>query len=174
VPARRQLSHLGAGAIALALVLAGCAGSSIQTDASEFVGEHARTAVTAASATRAAEDALSALSRPPSAAQLRLLSVDAAQAHRSDARAGEWEISKSSEGGEEGAEEEDLPRAETEATEAATALSKAMSAVQAYVRSPSAATLAHAESLLAGARAQWNESISELWFLSKRSGPPIL
>jgi hypothetical protein len=83
-------------------------------------------------------------------------------------------VSKSGEGGEEGAEEEDLPRAETEATEAAGELASATSALQAYARAPSAAALASAQSELARGREQWNESISQLWYLAHASSPPIV
>jgi hypothetical protein len=88
--------------------------------------------------------------------------------------AGEWNVAKSGEGGEEGIEEEDLPRAETEATEAANELAAAMSALEAYTRAPAAAALAHYESKLAHGREVWDESISEIWHLAHGSSPPVV
>ena len=112
-----------------------------------------------------------ALAQPLAA---RRLAHAAAQARRSSVRAGEWNVAKSGEGGEEGVEEEDLPRAETEATEAANQLSGAMSALEAYTRAPSAAALARYESKLAHGREVWDESISEIWHLAHGSSPPIV
>jgi hypothetical protein len=157
-----------------ALALAGCASSSIQTDAGTFYEEHAAAARRAAAATGAVADDVSRLPSPPSPSQLQQIVPAAAQARRDDVQAGEWNIAKSGEGGEEGAEEEDLPRAETEATEAADALAGAMSALQTYIRAPSAAALAGYQSKLAHGREQWDESVTQLWFLAHKHGPPLV
>ncbi len=154
------------------LVLSGCGSSDVQTGAATFVSEHARTAVRAATAVKAVEAQTARLSSPPTGAQLQRLAPLTALARRATVRASEWDVPKSDEGGEEGAEEEDLPRAETEGTTAANELAKAMSALQAYARAPSASALARYRSELAHAKEVWNESISQLWFLAHRSGPP--
>jgi len=171
----RQIQRgLGAVAAAATLGLAGCASSSVQTDAAAFVGEHATTAARAARAMRVVETDISRLSRPPRLAQLERLALAAGLARRRIVPASEWNIAKSGEGGEEGVEEEDLPRAETEATEAATELASAMSALQAYVRAPSASALARYRSKLAHGREVWDESISQLWFLAHKRPAPIV
>jgi hypothetical protein len=157
-----------------AIALAGCASSSIQQDAGVFYEEHAAAAKRAAAATRVVTDALARLPGSASPSQLEQIAPAAAQARRDDVQAGEWNIAQSGEGGEEGAEEEDLPRAETEATEAADELAKAMSALQAYIRAPSAAALAGYESKLAHGREQWDESVTQLWFLAHKHGPPLV
>jgi len=160
--------------VMVGVVLVGCASSSIQTDAGAFLREHGSTAARAAAATKAVELEVSHLAGAPSALQLRELARAAARARREAVRASEWDVAKSGEGGEEGAEEEDLPRAETEATAAAGELAGAMSALAAYVRSPSATALARYTSTLASARRQWNESVSQLWFLAHASDPPTV
>ncbi len=173
-PAGRLRRPLGAMAAAAMLASSGCASSSIQTDAAAFLTEHAITAKRAAAATKAVAAEASRLSSPPSGSQLERLARSAAQARRDTVRASEWNVAKSGEGGEEGAEEEDLPRAETEATEAAGELASAMSALQAYARAPSAAALASYRSKFAHGRERWDESISQLWYLAHRSSPPTV
>jgi hypothetical protein len=167
-------ARVGAALIVATLVLSGCASSSIQTDASAFVAEHEITAARAATATEIVEAQLSRLPASPSASQLRELAGAAAQAHRDAVRASDWSVASSGEGGEEGAEEEDLPRAETEATEAANDLAKAMSELLTYTRRPTAGTLARYESRFAHGREVWDESISQLWYLAHRSRPPTV
>lgn len=169
----RLLAALAA-ALTTASALAGCASSSIQTDAAAFVSEHAGIATSAASAMRTVEHAVSQLSSPPTGQQLERLSHAASRARASTVRASEWDVSKSGEGGEEGAEEENLPRAESEATSAASELASSMLTLQAYARAPSAAGLARYRSALAGAREKWDESISQLWFLAHRHDPPTV
>ncbi len=159
-------------AAAALLVLGGCGSSVVQTDASTFVGEHGATAARAAAAVKVVDGELALLSSPPTAAQLRRLGQAAARARRAALRAGEWDVSKNTEGGEEGVEEEDLPRSETEATTAANELARAMSELEAYVRAPSADGLAAFRGKLAHAKELWNESVSQLWFLGHRSGAP--
>jgi hypothetical protein len=146
----------------------------MQTDAGTFVDEHAVTATRVATATRAVEADVSRLSSSPGRTQLEPLARVAAQARRNAVRAGEWNVAKSGEGGEEGAEEEDLPRAETEATEAANEIADAMSVLQAYARAPSAAALAHYQSKFAHGREVWDETISQIWYLAHRASPPTV
>lgn len=165
---------LGALATAGALALGGCASSSIQTDAAAFVDEHAAVAARVARSARAVEAVVSQLSHPPSQAQLSGLDAAAGAARRSAVLASEWGVSRGGEGGEEGAEEEDLPRAQTEAGEAATDLVGAMSALETYVRAPSASVLARYRSELAHGREVWDESISQLWYLAHRRSPPTI
>ncbi len=172
--ARQIHGCLVAFAAGTGVVLAGCASSSIQTDAATFRNEHAVTATRVAAASKAVAAAVSRLSSSPSRSQLEQLAHAAAQARPSSVLAGEWNVAKSGEGGEEGIEEEDLPRAETEATEAANELAGAMSALEAYTRTPSTAALARDESKLAHAREVWDESISEIWHLAHDSSPPIV
>ncbi len=165
-----RLAILGAAAALLAL--SGCGSSVVQTGAATFVNEHGLTAVRTAAAVKVVDGELALLSSPPTRAQLQRLAQAVARARRAALRAGEWDVSKSSEGGEEGAEEEDLPRSETEATTAANELARAMSELEAYVRAPSAAGLAAFHSKLAHAKELWDESVSQLWFLAHRAGAP--
>jgi hypothetical protein len=174
VSARQIHGRLLAFAAGTSVALAGCASSSIQTDATTFLNEHAVTATRVAAATKAVAVAASRLSSPPSRSQLEQLAHQAAEARRSSVLAGEWNLAKSGEGGEEGVEEEDLPRAETEATEAADELAGAMSALEAYTRAPSVAALARYQSKFAHGREVWDESISEIWHLAHDSSPPIV
>jgi hypothetical protein len=165
-----RLAILGVGVALLAL--SGCGSSDIQTDANVFVSEHGGTAARAAAAVKVVDGELTLLSSPPTPAQLRRLGQAAARARRSALRAGEWDVSKNTEGGEEGVEEEDLPRSETEATTAANELARAMSALEVYVRAPSAHALAAFRTKLAHAKELWNESVTQLWFLAHRSSAP--
>jgi hypothetical protein len=160
------------GVAAALLVLGGCGSSDVQTDAAAFVSEHGATAVHTAAAVKVVDGELALLSSPPTPVQLHRLAQAVARARRAALRAAEWDVSKSSEGGEEGAEEEDLPRSETEATTAANELARAMSELEAYARAPSAAGLAAFRGKLAHAKELWDESVSQLWFLAHRSGAP--
>lgn len=176
-PTRRLGALSGAPAAAaatLALALAGCASSSIQSSAGLFVEEHSGAATRAAAAAREVDGQVAQLPRSPSAAQLEELARAAAPARRELVQAGEWDVAKAGEGGEEGAEEEDLPRAETEATEAADELAAGMTAVESYARAPRAAALATARGKLARGREQWDESITQLWYLGHRPHPPLV
>ena len=157
-----------------ALALAGCASTTIQQDAGTFYEEHTAAAKRAAAATRAVADEVARLSSSPSPRQLEQIAPAAAQARRDDVQASEWNIAESGEGGEEGVEEEDLPRAETEATEGANELAKAMSALQAYIRAPGTATRAGYESKLSHGREQWDESVTQLWYLAHKHNPPLV
>ena len=59
-------------------------------------------------------------------------------------------------------------------TEGAAELAAAASALQAYAHAPSAAELADYASKLASGRTQWNEGISQLWYLAHASHPPTV
>jgi hypothetical protein len=152
---------------AAALVVAGCSAST-QTGARAFFAEHVAEATSATTATKVVEAELSRASSAPSRLQLERLAHAAGEARRDEVRASEWNVAA------EGGEEEDLPRAESEATEGADELAHAMSAVQAYARARSAAALARYESELSRGRERWNEGISQIWYLADRSNPPTV
>lgn len=172
--ARQIRGNLGAVVAVVGMALTGCASSSIQTDAATFLNEHAITATRLAAAIRAVETDVARLSSHPTATQLQRLAPAAARARRNAVRAGEWDVAKSGEGGEEGVEEEDLPRAETEATSSANELAEAMAALGSYARAPSATALARYQRKLGHAREVWDESISQIWHLGHASSPPIV
>jgi hypothetical protein len=160
------------GAIALAgSLLVGCASGSPQAGAAAFRREHAVQAARIAATTQAVELEVSRLSPAPTAAQLEQLARAADGAHGESAQASAWNVAGRE---EEGAEEEDVPRAETQVTEGAGALASAMSVLQDYTRAPSAASLASFKGGLAAGKAQWNEGISQLWYLAHASAPPTL
>jgi hypothetical protein len=168
---RRLGGPFGAAIALAASLLVGCASGSPQTGAAAFRREHAVQAARMAATTNAVELELSRLSHAPTSAQLARLTRATAEARGEAARASAWNVAGR---GEEGAEEEDVPRAETQVTEGAGELVSAMSALQAYARAPSAAALARYKSRLASGKAQWNEGISQLWYLAHASGPPTL
>lgn len=153
-----------------ALACAGCAAGSPQTGAKDFYEEHATAASSIAAATRAVEGEVS-LPTPPTKSQLATLAGAVSQAHTSLEQVSGWKIAGQ---GEEGAEEEDVPRAETQVAEGAEELLSAMSALGSYARAPTASTLAHYNSKLASGRISWNEGISQLWYLAHKSTPPKL
>jgi hypothetical protein len=170
-PTPRPVAAILGAALAVLLV-SGCGSSSVQTDAAAFVRENRTTAARAAGAVKVVDAATARLSSRPSAMQLQGLALAAARARRATVPATEWDVSKNTEGGEEGAEEEDLPRAETEASTAARELRSAMSDLETYARAPSAATLTNYRTEFAHAKELWDESISQLWFLAHEPGPP--
>lgn len=162
-------------ATALAVALAGCATSSPQTAATTFVDEHLTGAARAAAAVKGDELGLAQLPARPTRGQLaRLLrTVSAGRGHV--VAAGEWHtVAVSAASAEEGGEEEDIPRAETQATEGATELAAALSALQSYARAPSAHALAGYRSELAAGREQWNEGVAQLWHLAHMSNAPTI
>ncbi len=156
-----------------ALLLAACSSSTtFQGEANSFLREHAAAASATALAARTVESEAAALSaRAPSAEAIRRLAHEAIRAHRAAVHASEWSPPASSQAG---SEEEDLQRAEAQVTEGADELAHATAAIEGYVRSPRAAVLARYESEMAHAREQWNEGISQVWFLARRSNPPTL
>ncbi len=154
-----------------ALALAGCASSSPQTAATGFLDEHSAGASRVATTAKAVRAEVARLSSSPTRSQLGRLAAAAGEAHRDAVQAGAWNVAGR---GEEGAEEEDVPRAEGQVTEGADDIASAMSALQAYARAPSAAALARYESEFASGRTQWDEGISQLWYLAHASHPPTV
>jgi hypothetical protein len=150
-----------------ALAFLGCASSSAQREATGFLNEHAAGVARAAAATRAVEAEVSRLSSPPTRPQLESLARASGKGRRDVVPAGEWSVP-------EGGEEEDLPRAEAEVSEGANELANAMSALQTYARTQSAAAFGRYESKLARGREQWNGGISEVWYLAHDSNPPTV
>ncbi len=171
MPTHKPRPRLAALLAVAALVCAGCAAGSPQTGAKDFYEEHATAAASIAAATKAVEGDLSSLATSPTSSQLAMLAGAASQAHTSLEQVSGWKIAGQ---GEEGAEEEDVPRAETQVAEGAEELLSAMSALGSYARTPSASTLAEYNSKLANGRVSWNEGISQLWYLAHKSTPPKL
>jgi hypothetical protein len=162
-------------AIALASALAGCATSSPQTAATTWVREHLAGAARVAAAVKADELGLAQLPVRPTRAQLTRL-LRSVRAGRGDVvAAAEWQpVSVSAASAEEGGEEEDIPRAENQATQGASELAAALSALQLYALAPSAKALASYRSDLAAGREQWNEGIAQLWHLAHVSNAPVI
>jgi hypothetical protein len=100
-----------------------------------------------------------------------MLAADASQTYTRLLRVSGWQVAGQ---GEEGAEEEDVPRAETQVAEGAEALAAAMSSLGSYARLPRELTLTNYRSKLASGRTSWNEGISQLWYLAHKSTPPKL
>jgi hypothetical protein len=154
-----------------ALAVAACASGSPQTGAKTFLAEHATAAEQLARSTKLVEAMLARPAGTPPRSQLALLARAATQARPELQAASEWSVAGQ---GEEGAEEEDVPRAETQVTEAAAELAAAMSALETYAGAPSASGLTRSQSKLSAARGQWNEGISQLWYLAHTAHPPTL
>ncbi len=161
--------------MALVVALAGCATSSPQTAARTFVDEHLNEASRVAAAIKDDELGLRELPPRPSRAQLARLLRTVSTGRRDVVAAGEWHtVAVSAASAEEGGEEEDIPRAETQATEGASKLATALSALQSYARAPSAPALASYRSELAAGREQWNEGIAQLWHLAHMPSAPTI
>ncbi len=157
---------------AAAIGLAACSSStSTEGEASSFVRQHAGGAERAAAAVRALEKQASALSGAAKGARRDELAGDAARAHAAALVASEWNPPASSEAG---SEEEDVPRAEAQVTEAAEELARAAAAIEAYTRDGRGAALGRYQSEMARARELWDEGISQLWFLAKTASPPTV
>jgi hypothetical protein len=171
VPTRKLRRPLAALAVAASVGLVGCASGSPQTGAATFRDEHAAVAARLAATAKSVQLEVSRLSPTPTRAQVGQLARAAAEVHGEADQAGAWSVAGR---GEEGAEEEDLPRAETQVTEGASELASAMSALQSYARAPSAAALTGYQSKLANAQAEWNEGIAQLWYLAHASDPPTI
>jgi hypothetical protein len=151
-----------------ALTFTACGSSSSQTDASAFLKAHLAGATRVAGSTRAVQAEVSRLSSAPAQRRAQRLMRAAAVGHRDLVQASEWNVAA------EGGEEEVLPRAEAGVTEGATELAHAMTALQAYVRAPSAAALLRYERELARGREQWNEGIAQIWYLAGKANPPTV
>jgi hypothetical protein len=171
VPTRRPSIGLALTAVLAALAVTGCASGSPQTGAKTFLDEHADAAEQLAASTKLVEGALARLSSTSTRKQQALLARAAGAARPELVAASEWSVAGQ---GEEGAEEEDVPRAETQVTEAAAELAAVMSALASYPRAPSASVLARTRSKLSAARGPWNEGISQLWYLADTAHPPTL
>jgi hypothetical protein len=153
------------------LLLAGCSTGSPQTDAASFLNEHATAARSLVSMTRAVGAEVAGLTGSPAASQLAGIARAAGEAHDAALKDSEWNVPGA---GEEGAEEEDVPRAGTQVTEGAGELAKAMSDLKSYTKSPNTAALRHYKGKLANARVEWNEGIAQLWYLAHRSHAPTI
>jgi hypothetical protein len=103
--------------------------------------------------------------------QLTRLARAAGETHDYALKASEWSIPGA---GEEGAEEEDVPRATTQVTEGAAEVAKAMAYLKTYSRTPRTLALRHFKGRLANARIEWNEGIVQLYYLAHRSHAPTL
>jgi hypothetical protein len=171
VPAKELRRGLAGIAVLASAALIGCASGSPQTAAARFRGEHAAVAAHVIAGTKMVESELAGLPLSPTRLQLTRLEQAAREAHGELVKASGWDVAGR---GEEGAEEEDVPRAETQVTEGAGEMAAAMSALQTYAHAPSAATLAGYKSKLADGQTQWDEGISELWHLANAPDPPTL
>jgi type IV pilus biogenesis protein CpaD/CtpE len=154
-----------------ALGLAGCASTPVQTEASAYVTEHHAAATRAASATKTVELEASGVSSATHRSLLQRLARSAARDRRDVVQVGEWSAAG---GVAEGAEEEDLPRAESQVTEAADELAGAMAALETYTRAPSASALARYQTKLMQGRELWDEAVVELWHLAHEANPPTV
>lgn len=139
--------------------------------ANSFYEEHATLVTSVAAAMKTVEVDVSRLPAAPTRSQLATLAAAVAHAHASLERVSSWKIAGQ---GEEGAEEEDVPRAETQVAEGAEALIAAMSALQVFARTPSANILTHYDTEFANGRISWNEGVFQLWYLAHKSNPPKL
>ncbi len=158
-------------ALAGALLLAGCSDTSPQTSAAGFLEEHSRAAVHLAQMTRAVAAEVGGLDGAGSPSQLTRLARAASETHAYAVAASEWNIPG---GGEEGAEEEDVPRASSQVAEGAGEVAKAMAYLKTYARTPRTLALRHYKGSLANARIDWNEGIAHLYFLAHRAHAPTL
>jgi hypothetical protein len=163
----RQPLHAALAAALLALVLAGCGSSSMQSDASSFIAEHQQQAVRVKQGALAADGALAGLANPPTAAQLGALARSAQQGHDLIAHAhDEWVTA-------EGGAEEILSSAEIEADDGANEMRDALAGLVAYAARPDAGTLARYAAQLRTGREKWDEAVRQIWHLGGRPDPPI-
>jgi hypothetical protein len=158
-------------ALAGALLLAGCSNASPQSSAASFLEEHSRAATHLAQMTRAVAAEVGRLAGAGSSSQLTQLARAAGETHDYAVEASEWNIPG---GGEEGAEEEDVPRATSQVAEGAGEVAQAMAYLKTYARTPRTLALRHYKGRLANARIEWNEGIAHLDYLAHRSHAPTL
>lgn len=154
-----------------AITCGGCASGSPQMGAKSFYEEHAQAATRIAAATKTVELGVSRLPASPARTQLSTLAVEALRARTRLTEVGRWTVRGE---GEEGAEEEDIPRAETQVAEGAEALAAAMSSLASYTSMPEKVVLARYQNRLSSGRTSWNEGISQLWYLAHESKSPRL
>lgn len=154
------------------LACAACSSASgPEGEARLFVHQHGREASRTAAAVRAVERDISALPVSAVSTQLRRLIPVAVRARRAAVLASEWSPVSSSEAG---SEEENVPRAEAQVSEAADELLSALKALESYARTRRPAARSRYESAIAHTRVLWNEGISQLWFIARRHDPPTL
>jgi hypothetical protein len=146
------------------MILAGC-GATAEPGSDKFYGEHSAEAHSAAASLLAASTAVGALGTTPSKVQLEGLAVDAHRARRGLLAAAGWTVV-------EDGEEEGVSQATREIHEGAGALLKAMSELRLYAQKRNPAALAAYRHELSGGREYWNQGISQLWYISKKSDPP--
>jgi outer membrane murein-binding lipoprotein Lpp len=158
-------------AVAGTLLLAGCSNGSPQTGAASFLEEHSRAATDLAQMTRTVAADVGGLAGAGTSAQLTRLARASGETHDYAVKAGEWNIPGA---GQEGAEEEDVPRATAQVIEGAGELAKAMAYLKTYARTPRTLALRHYKGSLANARIEWNEGIAQLYYLAHRSHAPTL
>lgn len=163
-PPRRSLLPLGVLAV---LALGGCASTAAEPGAGTFYSQHRRAAVTAAKAVRAMESDLPAAPGGAGASQRAALEVLALRAKRRMTPASEW-------AGPERGEEENLQQAETEVSEAAQDVLKAIRSLRRYASTGSASALSSYRSQMVPAREKWNEGITQLWYLAHQHDPPTI
>jgi hypothetical protein len=158
-------------AVAGAVLLAGCANGSPQNGAAGFLEEHARAVTHLAQMTHAVAAEVGRLAGVGTSSQLTQLARAAGETHDYAVKASEWDIPG---GGQEGAEEEDVPRATSQVTEGAGEVAKAMAYLKSYASTPRTLALRHYKGRLANARIEWNEGIAQLYYLAHRSHAPTL
>lgn len=158
-------------AAAGALLLAGCSSASPQTGAASFLEEHSRAATHLVQMTHAVAAEVARLTGSGSSSQLTQLAHAASLTHDYAVKASEWNIPG---GGEEGAEEEDVPRATSQVTEGAGEVAKAMTNLRTYAKTPRMPALRRYKGRLANARIEWNEGIAQLYYLAHRVHAPTL
>jgi hypothetical protein len=113
------------------------------------------------------EQAVSQVPAQPTSSQLQAVSQVAIRSRRDVAAASEWGVSESG-------EEEDLAQAQIEVNAGADSVLQAISSMRAYARTPRATLLASVKRQLASARVQWNDGISQLWYLARKPNPPTI
>ncbi len=158
---------LPAAAAGLALVLGGCASTPAEPEANKFYADHHQAAAVAAAAVNSMKSALASLPTHPTLAQRQALQVAAVRAKRRMTAPSEW-------AGPERGEEEDLQQAETEVSEGAQDVLKAIRSLRSYARTGDRADLQSYTSQFRAAGEKWNEGVIQLWHLAGKHGPPTI
>jgi uncharacterized protein with von Willebrand factor type A (vWA) domain len=151
----------------LALVLGGCASTSAEPEANKFYADHHQAATVAAAAVNSMKAALASLPAHPTLEQRQALQVAAVRAKRRMTAPSEW-------AGPERGEEEDLQQAETEVSEGAQDVLKAIRSLRSYARTGDSADLQSYTSQFRTAGEKWNEGVIQLWHLAGKHGPPTI
>lgn len=153
--------------VAAAATLAGCATVGAEPGVDVFLKQHSTEASRAARAMKNIEEAVSQFPAQPTSSQLQAVSQVAIRSRRDVAAASEWGVSESG-------EEEDLGQAQIEVNAGADSVLQAIFSIRAYARTPRATLLASVKRQLASARVQWNDGISQLWYLARKPNPPTI